>query len=68
MCKKVEISNVNPPKLFSVDSFDMKSLSFKIGNHIFINFEMPSGHLENQHFVAILSICFRGPWVKCRGH
>ena len=38
---KVETSNATPNKLFSVDSYDLKSLSFKFGNDIFITFEMP---------------------------
>ena len=33
--------NVTLTKLFSVDSYDLKSFSFKIGNYIFITFEMP---------------------------
>ena len=28
-------------KLFSVDTYDLKSLSFNFGNDIFIGFEMP---------------------------
>ena len=38
---KVETSNATPTKLFSVDSYDLKSLSFKFGNDIFIAFEIP---------------------------
>ena len=29
------------PHFFSVDSYDLKSMSFKFGNDIFITFEMP---------------------------
>ena len=29
-----------PPNFFSVDSYDLKSMSFKFGNDIFITFEM----------------------------
>ena len=38
---KVERSNATPTKLFDVDSYDLKSMSFKFGNDIFIGFEMP---------------------------
>ena len=38
---KVEMSNATPTKLFSVDSYDLKSMSFKFGNAIFNTFEMP---------------------------
>ena len=41
MRAEVERSNVTPIKLFSVDSYDLKSMSFKFGNDIFITFEMP---------------------------
>ena len=54
--------------LFFVDLYDLKSLSFKFGKEIIIDFEMPRSSyiihnplLENQHFVAIPSIFFRGP-------
>ena len=30
-----------PPNFFSVNSYDLKSMSFKFGNDIFITFEMP---------------------------
>ena len=39
--RKVGRSNANPVKLFSVDFYDLKSMSFKFGNDIFITFEMP---------------------------
>ena len=42
-------------------------MSFKFGNGIFIHFEMPRssliGPLANSNFIAILSICFRSPWI-----
>ena len=38
---KVGRSNATPFKFFSVDSYDLKSLSFKFSNDIFIIFEMP---------------------------
>ena len=30
-----------PPNVFSVNSFDLKLMSFKFGNDIFVTFEMP---------------------------
>ena len=39
--RKVRRSNVIPTKLFSVNSYDLKSMSFKFGNYIFITLEMP---------------------------
>ena len=38
---KVGRSNATPTNYFSVDSYDLKSSSFKFGNDIFITFEMP---------------------------
>ena len=37
---KVEKSNANSAKLLSVDSYDLKFMSFKFGNDIFVTFEM----------------------------
>jgi hypothetical protein len=38
---KAERSNATPTNFFSVDSFDLKSMSFKFCNDIFIGLEMP---------------------------
>ena len=38
---KVGRSNATPIKLFSVDFYDLKSMSIKLGNYIFITFEIP---------------------------
>ena len=38
---KVGRSDATPTKIFSVDSYDLKSMSFEFGNDIFITFEMP---------------------------
>ena len=38
---KVGRSNATPTKLFSVYSYDLKFMSFKFGNDIFIAFEIP---------------------------
>ena len=39
--RKVGRSNATPTKKFSVDSYDLKSMSFIFDNDIFIGFEMP---------------------------
>ena len=38
---KVGRTDATPTSFFSVDSYDLKSMSYKFGNDIFINFEMP---------------------------
>ena len=38
---KVGRSNATPTKFFLLDSYDLKFMSFKFGNDIFITFEMP---------------------------
>ena len=38
---KVGSSNAIPTKLFSVDFYDLKFMSFKFGNAIFNTFEIP---------------------------
>ena len=57
-------------KLFSVDFYDLITMSFKFDNNIIITFKMPvilqKVLFKNQHFVAILSISFRGPWIILR--
>ena len=52
---KVRMSNAPPIKPFSVESYDLKSLSFKFDNDIFITFEMPQ--FGKSLFIAIPSIC-----------
>ena len=39
--RKVGRSDATPTNFFSVDSYDLKSLSFKFGNDVFITFEIP---------------------------
>ena len=39
---KVGRSNATPTKFFSVDSYDLKFLSFRFSNDTVITFEMPS--------------------------
>ena len=58
-----------PPKFFSVDSYDLKSMSLKFGNDIFITFEMPSHHCYYDILEKIILSLFRpsvirGPWVE----
>ena len=38
---KVKRSSATPTNLFSVDSYNLKYMSFKFGNDIFNTFEMP---------------------------
>ena len=45
-------SNATPNKLFFVDSFDLRFMSFKFGNDIFIIYEMPRSSL-------LISMLFR---------
>ena len=42
---KVGMSKATPTNLFSVDSYDLKSMPFKFGNDIFITFEKPRSSL-----------------------
>ena len=44
---KVGRSKATPTKLFSVDSYDLKSMPFKFGNDIFITFENAKVILAN---------------------
>ena len=39
--EKVGSSKATPTKLFSVDSYNLKSMSFQFGYGIFITFEIP---------------------------
>ena len=57
---KVGRSDATPTKFFSVDFFDLKSLSYKFGNYTLITFEMgilQKARWQNEHFDAIPSIC-----------
>ena len=65
---KVGRSDVTPTKYFSVDSFDLKSMSFKFGNDIFITFEMPGVGYSRPVDKIHISLQFRpsvirGPWL-----
>ena len=57
-----------PPNFFFVNSYDLKSMSLKFGNDIFINFEMPR-YLYFKMIIWKMSISvlfrpsvIRGPW------
>jgi len=54
---KVERSNATPTKNFSVDSYDMNFLSFKFGNDTNAMGILQKARWQNEHFVAIPSIC-----------
>ena len=65
---KVERSNANPIKLFSVDSYDLKAMSFKFGNENFITFEMVRSSYQRPFWKMNISLLFRpsvirSPWV-----
>ena len=65
---KIGRSSATPTKLFSVDFFNLKSLSFTFCTDIFITFEMPRSFflMENQPFIGIPSICIRGPCIATK--
>ena len=67
---KVKTSNATPTKLFSVDSYDLKFLSFKFCNDIFITFEIPMVVYNRPVRKINISLLFRpsvirGPWHIC---
>ena len=56
-----------PSNFFSVYSFDLKMMSFKFGNDIFITFEMPGVAYSRPIDKIHISLQFRpsvirGPW------
>ena len=64
---KVGRSNATPTIFFSVDSYDLQSLSFKFGNDTFITFEMPRVSYRRPVGKMNISLLFRpsvirGPW------
>ena len=69
--RKVGRSDATPTNFFSVDSCDMKFMSFKFDNDIFITFEMPGVaysrirpvdkiHISLQFHPSVI----RGPWPR----
>ena len=66
---KVVRSNATPTIFFSIDSYDLKSMSFKFGNDIFITFEMPRVAYSKPVDKIHISLQFRpsvnrGPWTS----
>ena len=61
---KVGRSDATPTNFFSVDSNNLKSMSFKFGNDIFITFEMP-GVAYSMSFDKIhISLQFRPSVIR----
>ena len=58
----VRRSSVNPTNLFSVDSYDLKSMSFKFGNDIFITLD--NDILENHISLLFRPSVIRGPSIS----
>jgi hypothetical protein len=61
-------SNATPTNFFPVDSLDLKSMSFKFGNDMFITFEMPRVAYSRPVDKIHISLQFRpsvirGPWL-----
>ena len=62
--RKVEKSNATPNELFSVDSYDLKSMSFKFGNDIFCIFEMPRSSFLMSVGKINISLLFRSSVIR----
>ena len=58
------MSNATPIKLFPVDSYDLKSMSFKFGNDIFIIFEMPGSSYQRPVGKNNISLLFRPSVIR----
>ena len=58
------MSNATPIKLFPVDSYDLKSMSFKFGNDIFIIFEMPGSSYQRLIGKINISLLFRPSVIR----
>ena len=66
---KIGRSDAAPTNFFSVDSYDLKSMSFKFCNDVFITFEMPGSSYSRPIDKIHISLQFRpsvirGPWVN----
>ena len=61
---KVGSSNANHIKLFSVDSYDLKSMSFKFGYDTFIIFEMPGSSYQRPDGKINISLIFRPSLIR----
>ena len=62
--RKVGKSNAIPTKLFSVDSYDLKSMSFKFSNDIFITYEMPRVAYNRPVRKINISLLFRPSVIR----
>lgn len=65
---KVRMSNATSINIFSVNSYDVKSMSFKFGNDSFNIFEMPGSSYQRPIGKNNISLLFRpsvirGPWI-----
>ena len=60
---KVGRSNATPTKKFSVDSYDLKFMSFKFGNDIFITMKC-QGILANDILEKNISFLFRPSVIR----
>ena len=66
---KVGKSGATHTKIVFVDSYDLKSLSFKFGNDTFITFELPRVSYKRPVGKMNISLLFRpsvirGPWLS----
>ena len=66
---KVGRSEATPTNFFSVDFYDLKSMSLKFGNDIFITFEMPGVAYSRPVDKIHISLQFRpsiirGPCIR----
>ena len=55
---KIGRSSATPTKLFSVDFYNLKFMSFKFGNDIFITFEMPRSSFLLNDILEIINYRF----------
>ena len=56
---RVGRSSATPTKLYSVNFYDLKSMSFKFGNDIFNTFEMPRVAYIMSFWKINISLLFR---------
>ena len=62
--RKVRSSNATPTNFFSIDSYDLKSLSFKFGNDTYITFEMPRVSYRRPVGKMNISLLFRPSVIR----
>ena len=62
--RKVGRSDATSTIFFSVDSYDLKSLSFKFGNDTFITFEMPRVSYRRPVGKMNISLLFRPSVIR----